>query len=52
MNERTELKPCPFCGGNPNCGYPKPYRKTKAGYHVLDNAKFCPNCGAKMGGGA
>ena len=32
------------------CHYPKPYKKIKAGYHVIDEGKFCPNCGAKMKG--
>ena len=30
------------------CGYNAPYKKIKAGYHLQDLAKFCPNCGAKM----
>ena len=34
------------------CGYKAPYKKIKAGYHLLDLTKFCPNCGAKMKGGA
>lgn len=33
------------------CGYNAPYKKIKAGYHLQDLAKFCPNCGAKMKGG-
>lgn len=33
------------------CKYPKPYKKLKAGYHVLDKGKFCPNCGLDMRGG-
>jgi ribosomal protein S27AE len=32
------------------CGYNAPYKKIKAGYHLQDLAKFCPNCGAKMKG--
>ena len=36
-----------FCS---KCGSPKPYRKLKAGYHLLFDAKYCPNCGAKMKG--
>lgn len=36
-----------FCS---KCGYPKPYRKIKAGYHLLDDASYCPNCGAYMKG--
>ena len=34
------------------CGYNAPYKKIKAGYHLQDLANFCPNCGAKMKGGA
>ena len=34
------------------CGYHAPYKKIKAGYHLRDLTKFCPNCGAKMKGGA
>ena len=30
------------------CGYKAPYKKIKAGYHLLDLSNFCPNCGAKM----
>ena len=34
-----------FCA---KCGYPQPYIKIKAGYHLLDNVKYCPNCGCKI----
>ena len=30
------------------CGYNAPYKKIKAGYHLLDLTNFCQNCGAKM----
>ena len=33
------------------CGYNAPYKKIKAGYHLQDLTKYCPNCGAKMEGG-
>lgn len=33
-----------------NCKYPQPYKKIKAGYHLLDDVKYCPNCGARMKG--
>ena len=33
-----------------NCGYNAPYKKIKAGYHLQDLTKYCPNCGAKMEG--
>ena len=32
------------------CGYKAPYRKIKAGYHLLDLNRYCPHCGAKMKG--
>lgn len=32
------------------CGYNAPYKKIKAGYHLQDLTKHCPNCGAKMDG--
>jgi hypothetical protein len=35
-----------------NCHYRAPYKKIKAGYHLQDLTAYCPNCGAKMGGGA
>jgi ribosomal protein S27AE len=34
------------------CGYNAPYKKIKAGYHLQDLSNYCPNCGAKMKGGA
>ena len=37
-------KECSRCGNN------APYKKIKAGYHLQDLAKYCPNCGAKMDG--
>lgn len=33
------------------CGYNAPYKKIKAGYHLQNLSKYCPNCGAKMKGG-
>ena len=33
------------------CHYRAPYKKIKAGYHLQDLTRFCPNCGAKMKGG-
>lgn len=32
------------------CRYKAPYKKIKAGYHLQDLSKFCPNCGARMDG--
>ena len=32
------------------CSYNAPYKKIKAGYHLQDLSKYCPNCGAKMDG--
>ena len=34
------------------CHYRAPYKKIKAGYHLQDLTRYCPNCGARMGGGA
>ena len=34
------------------CHYHDPYQKIKAGYHLQDLTAYCPNCGAKMKGGA
>ena len=31
-----------------NCGTPRPYQKTKRGYHLAWDSNYCPNCGAKM----
>ena len=32
------------------CHYRAPYKKIKAGYHLQDLTRLCPNCGAKMKG--
>ena len=34
------------------CHYNAPYQKIKVGYHLQDLTPYCPNCGAKMKGGA
>jgi hypothetical protein len=34
------------------CHYRAPYKKIKNGYFLQDLTAYCPNCGAKMKGGA
>lgn len=37
----TELKPCPFCGGEAYIGF-------ESRFPALDNGVFCTECPAKM----